>query len=166
VKKTLVLGLGNILLRDEALGVRVVERLQRLCEFPEDVLVIDGGTLGLDLLFYVEEVQRMLVIDAMEMNAEPGTIARLEGDEVPAFLGVKISPHQVGLADLMGVARLRGLCPEEVVLWGAQPGTIGVGLDLSPAVAQQVDVLADRALAELDRWGIRFTRRLEHQEGR
>jgi hydrogenase maturation protease len=166
VKKTLVLGLGNILLGDEGVGVRVVERLQQLYWFPEEVQVLDGGTLGLDLLSYVGAADRLLVVDAVEMNAAPGVIARLEGDEVPAFLSVKLSPHQVGLADLLATARLCGLCPEELVLWGVQPEVIDLRLDLSPLVAAQVDVLVDRAVAELDRWGIRFTRKLDQQEGR
>jgi hydrogenase maturation protease len=166
VKTTLVLGLGNILLRDEGVGVRVIERLQQLYQFPAEVQLLDGGTLGLDLLSYVEAVDRLLIVDALELDAAPGSVARLEGDAVPATLSVKLSPHQVGVTDLLAAARLRDRCPAELVLWGAQPGAIEVGLELSPAVAAQVDVLADRALAELERWGIWFTRRLEDQEGR
>jgi hydrogenase maturation protease len=166
VKTTLVLGLGNILLCDDGLGVRVVERLQRLYQFPEEVRVLDGGTLGLALLPHVEDAERLLIVDALEQDAAPGTLARLEGDEVPAILSVKLSPHQVGVSDLLAAARLCDRCPAEMVLWGAQPEVIEVGLDLSPAVARQVDVLVDRALAELQGWGIWFTRRLEDQEGR
>jgi hydrogenase maturation protease len=154
MKETLVLGLGNILLRDEGVGVRVVERLQELYQFPPGVQVLDGGTLGLDLMPYVEAADRLLVIDAVDAGAEPGTIAHLEGEEVPAFLSVKISPHQMGLSDLLAAARLRDVYPEEVVLWGVQPAEIDVGLDLSPAVAPQVDALVDKALAELHQWGI------------
>jgi hydrogenase maturation protease len=165
VKKTVVLGLGNILLCDEGVGVRVVERLQELYEFPQEVQVLDGGTLALDLLPYVEDADRLLVIDALEMGAEPGKTARLEGDEVPAFLGIKISPHQMGLADLLAAARLRDSYPRELVLWGVQPGVISVGLELSPPVAAQVEALVDKALIELDRWGIEPTKRVEHEEG-
>jgi hydrogenase maturation protease len=154
VKKTLVLGLGNILLSDEGVGVRVVERLQELYEFPQEVQVLDGGTLALDLLPYVEETDRLLVIDALEMGAEPGTVARLESDEVPAFLSVKLSPHQMGLADLLAAARLRELYPRQLVLWGVQPGVMSPGLELSSAVAAQVEVLVNRVLEELSLWGI------------
>jgi hydrogenase maturation protease len=154
VAKTLVLGLGNILLGDEGVGVRVVERLQELYQFPREVQVLDGGTLALDLLPYVEDTDRLLVIDALEMDAEPGTIARLEGDQVPAFLSVKVSPHQMGLADLLAAARLRDLFPKQLVLWGVQPATMEPGLELSSPVAAQVEVLVDRVLAELSQWGI------------
>jgi hydrogenase maturation protease len=164
VKKTLVLGLGNVLLGDEGVGVRVVERLQERYEFPQEVQVLDGGTLALDLLPYVEDADRLLVIDALEMTAKPGTVARLEGDEVPASLSVKISPHQMGLADLLAATRLRGLYPEELVLWGVQPGELKVGLELSPPVAAQVEILLEKALVELRQWGIGFTRKLEQEK--
>ena len=162
--KTLVLGLGNILLGDEGVGVRVVERLQELYEFPQEVQVLDGGTLALDLLPVVEDADRLLVIDALEMGAEPGAMARLEGDEVPAFLSIKISPHQMGLADLLAAARLRDLFPKQLVLWGVQPAELKPGLVLSSPVAAQVEVLVDRVLAELSQWGIESPKRVEHVE--
>ena len=153
VGKALVLGLGNILLSDEGLGVRVVQRLGESYRFPPEIQVMDGGTLGLDLLPYLEGVDHLLVIDALEVGEEPGTIARLVGDEVPASLSVKISPHQMGLADLLAAARLQGLYPQEVVLLGMQPGSIDTGLDLSPPVEAQLDRLIDEVLIELKGWG-------------
>ena len=152
---TLVLGLGNLLLGDEGLGVRVVERLLELYEFPEEVRVMDGGTLGLDLLPFVEDATRLLVIDAVQARRPPGTLVRLTKDEIPAFLSAtKVSPHQEGLQDLLAVAALKGYLPEEVVFWGVQVGTLGVSLELSPAVAEQVDVLVEKVLAELAVWGL------------
>jgi hydrogenase maturation protease len=162
--KTLVLGLGNILLSDEGVGVRVVERLQERYVFPPDVQILDGGTLGLDLMPYVESADRLLVVDALEMSATPGTVARLEGDEVPAFLGPKISPHQMGLADLLAAARLCDCYPEELVLWGVQPELMDVGLDLSPSVAARVETLVENVLAELGRWGIEPTGSVQQEE--
>jgi len=153
VGKALVLGLGNILLSDEGLGVRVVERLEESYRFPPEIQVMDGGTLGLDLLPYLEGVDHLLVIDALEIGEEPGTIARLVGDEVPASLSVKISPHQMGLADLLAAARLQGLYPQEVVLLGMQPASIDTGLDLSPPVQAHLDRLIDEVLIELKGWG-------------
>lgn len=162
--ETLVLGLGNILLGDDGVGVRAVERLQALYDLPEDLRVLDGGTLGLDLLPYVEDADRLLLIDAVQAGQEPGTPLRLEGEEVPAFLAVKLSPHQMALPDLLAAARLRGRYPSEVVLWGVQPGPMTTTLDLSPPVAAQVDALVDRLLADLGRWGFELTRRLDHEQ--
>lgn len=160
--ETLVLGLGNILLGDEGVGVRVVERLLEQFEFPEGVRVMDGGTLGLDLLPYVEDASRLLVVDAVQARKPPGTLVRMAGDEIPVFLDAsKVSPHQEGLQDLLAVAVLKGYLPGEVVFWGVQVESLGVGLDLSEAVAGQVDALAGKVLAELARWGFNVQRKAE-----
>ena len=152
--QTLVLGLGNILLADEGVGVRVIERLQEQYNFPEEVQVMDGGTLGPDLLPYLEDASRLLVIDAVQARKPAGTLVRLAGDEIPAFLdAAKVSVHQEGLADLLAVATLKGYLPEEVIFWGVQIESLGVSLDLSPAVASQIDALVEKVLVELGRWG-------------
>jgi hydrogenase maturation protease len=120
---------------------------------------MDGGTLGLDLLPYVEDAARLLVVDAAQARKPPGTLIRLTGNEIPIFLDAsKVSPHQEGLQDLLAVAALKGYLPAEVVFWGVQVGTLGVSLDLSPAVAEQVDVLVEKVLAELAVWGVRADR--------
>jgi hydrogenase maturation protease len=166
MRRILVLGLGNILLKDEGVGVRVVERLQALYDFPRWVQVLDGGTLGLDLMLHVEAADCLLVIDAVDLGAEPGKMVRLEGGEVPAFLSVKISPHQMGLADLLAAARLRDIYPQEIVLWGVQPEVVDVGLDLSPVVSARVDALVEEAVQELRRWGVEPVRRQVEPAGR
>lgn len=158
--ETLVLGLGNILLGDEGLGVRAVERLLEEYEFPEKVQVMDGGTLGLDLLPYVEDCVRLLVIDAVKAGKEPGTLVRLSGTEIPVFLDAsKVSPHQDGLQDLLAVAALKGYLPDRVVLWGIQIQSLGIGLEPSPVVAAQIDSLVESVLSELAGWGIKPQRR-------
>lgn len=154
IMKTLVLGLGNILLQDEGVGVRVIERLQAQYVFPEEVTVLDGGTLGLDLLQHLEESDRVVIVDAVKADKPPGTLVRLVNDEIPAFLGPKVSPHQIGLQDLLGLAKLRGHFPEQVILWGVQAERLEPGLELSPVVAAQVEPLAARVLDELAKWEI------------
>jgi hydrogenase maturation protease len=151
--RTLILGVGNLLLSDEGVGLRVVERLAETYELPEEVQTLDGGTLGLGLLYYLEGVENLLIIDAVEMDKEPGTLLRLEGDEIPAFLSVKMSPHQIGIPDMLFAAQLRGLYPRNVVLWGVQPATLEVGLELSPPVAAQVNILVEKIVKELAQWG-------------
>jgi hydrogenase maturation protease len=156
--RTLILGVGNLLLSDEGVGLRVVERLVTTYELPEGVQTLDGGTLGLDLLYYLENadgrpVENLLIVDAVEMGKEPGTLLRLEGDEVPSFLSVKVSPHQIGIPDMLFAAKLKDIYPPNVVLWGVQPGVLDTGLDLSPPVAARVDVLVEKIVQELARWG-------------
>ncbi len=150
----LVLGLGNLLMSDDSIGVRAVQRLQQDFRVPEGVTIVDGGTLGLDLLPYIEEADELLIIDALEMRAEPGSLFRLEGDEVPRAFASKLSVHQMGLQDLLAVAELQGYAPQKLVVHGIQAGSIEMKLDLSPPVAAAMDDLLDAVVNELLDWGV------------
>jgi len=152
---TLVLGIGNLVMSDDGIGVRVIQQLSACFRFPDGVALLDGGTLGLDLLPRLEGVERLLVVDAVDIGRTPGTLARLSGDDVPIVLETKVSPHQMGLKDLLAVAMLQGFAPLEMVLWGVQPEKIEMGVDLSPAVEGTVDALVKNVLLELESWGIR-----------
>ncbi|AJE04523.1 HyaD/HybD family hydrogenase maturation endopeptidase [Geobacter pickeringii] len=150
----LVLGIGNLIMTDDGIGVRVVQRLAASYRFPSGVTVVDGGTLGLDLLPMMEGVDRLLIIDAVETGGAPGTLVRLAGDEIPVAFRTKLSPHQMGLQDLLAVAELQGNLPGEMVLWGVQPESVEVGMELTAAVAAREELLEDEVLAELAGWGI------------
>ena len=99
-----ILGIGNILLRDEGIGVHAVNKLKNEYEFPEFVRLIDGGTMGLDLLPFFEGNDKVLIIDAVDFKKEAGTIDIIEGDKIPAFLTSKLSVHQIGLPAMLFVA--------------------------------------------------------------
>ncbi len=156
--KTLILGVGNTILSDEGVGVRVIERLLEKYRLPNEIQVLDGGTLGLDLLYYLEGVENLLMIDAVEMGAEPGTLLRMEGDEVPSFLSIKMSPHQIGIPDMLFAAKLKNLYPKHVVLWGVQPSVLDIGMELSPVIAGCVDDLVENVLEQLEKWGHTYSR--------
>jgi hydrogenase maturation protease len=153
--KTLVLGIGNILLGDEGIGVWVIESLRRCYQFPASTMVLEGGTLGLDLLPRLQNVSRLLVVDAVKLGGQAGEIVRLEGDEVPRAIDVKVSPHQIGLQELLATARLMGCEPPKVVLWGMEPERVEPGADFSPKVARALPLLQTSVLKELKRWGVR-----------
>lgn len=155
--RILVLGLGNVLLHDEGVGVWVAEALRHEFEFPDGVSVLEGGTLGLDLLPWLDGVERLLVIDAVRLGRAPGATARLEGDEVPAALDVKLSPHQIGVRDLLAAARLMGREPSLVVLWGMEPESLDPGTGFSPRVARALPRLQAEVVEELRRWGVPAT---------
>jgi hydrogenase maturation protease len=150
---TLVLGIGNLIMTDDGIGVRVVQHLVEQYRFPPEVRLLDGGTLGLDLLHYLEGIERLLIVDAVATGGPPGTLVRLEGEEIPRAFQTKLSPHQMGLQDLLVVAELQGHCPREMLLWGVQPADLTMGIELSPAVAGQLAVLVEKVLAELAAWG-------------
>jgi len=157
--RTLLLGIGNILMNDDAAGVLVVQALAEKYEFPEELTLLDGGTLGLDILPYLEGIDRLLVVDAVETGDPPGTLIRMTGDDIPLALATKVSPHQMGLKDLLLVADLQGYAPREMVLWGVQPGSIEMDIELSPEVAGSMGALQERVLEELENWGLKALRK-------
>ena len=153
--KVLVLGIGNLVMSDDGVGVKVVQKLQREYRFAETVEIMDGGTLGLDLLPKLEGIERLIVVDAVETGEKPGTCVRLVGEELPIALETKVSPHQMGLKDLLSVAELIGHSPREMVLIGVQPGSIEMDTELTPEVEAKVDELARMVLDELETWGVK-----------
>jgi len=150
----LILGLGNLLLRDEGVGLRALERLTTSYRLPAEVETMDGGTLGLYLLPYLEGVTDLLIIDCVQTDQPPGALVRLEGDAIPAALVLKMSEHQIGLQELLAVSRLQGTLPGRVVVWGMGPAAIEPGLDFSPAVEAQLDPLVRAVAQELRDWGV------------
>lgn len=147
--KTLILGVGNLLLSDDGIGVRVIQKLQEEHTLPEDVQAVDGGTCGLDLLQFLEGVETLIVVDAANIGQPPGTIQRLEGDQVPAFLAQKVSPHEINLPELLFSAKLIGIYPRRVVVYGIQIQSLETSLDLTPPVAARLDELVGMVLAEI-----------------
>ena len=139
---------------DDGVGVRVVQRIREEFRLSPEVAVVDGGTLGLDLLPLLEGVDKLLVVDAVETGGVPGTIVRHSGDEIPLVMKTKLSPHQMGLQDLLLVAELQGGLPGEMVLLGMQPGETGLGLELTPHVRAGVEALVRATLDELEKWGV------------
>jgi hydrogenase maturation protease len=153
--KTLILGIGNLVMSDDGVGVIVVQRLQREYRLPPEVTVMDGGTLGLDILPHLEGIERLIVVDALNTGKAPGSCVRLAGNEIPLALETKLSPHQMGLKDLLTVSLLMGHAPKEMVLIGVQPGCIEMGTELSPAVEVRIETMLESILSELKQWGIK-----------
>lgn len=147
--KTLILGVGNYLQSDDGVSVHALADLQSSGRVPEHVDVVDGGTCGLDLLHFLEGVEKLVLVDAVHSGCAAGTIIKLRGDEVPAYLALKISPHDIGLPDLMATARLRDLYPPQVVVVGIEPQSLDFGVDLSPVVAARLPDLNQAILAEI-----------------
>lgn len=149
-----ILGIGNMLLRDDGVGVHVINKLRDEYEFPESVRLIDGGTKGLDLLPFLEGNNKVLIIDAANFKNEPGTIDTIEGDKIPSFLSSKLSVHQIGLPDMLFAARLMGITPSEMCLIGIQPKSMESGTELSEEIKNQFERLLERVLQKLRDWGI------------
>ncbi len=150
----LVLGIGNALLGDESVGVKAVEELGRRYVFAPAVELLDGGTAGMELLAYIRNRDVVLIIDAMRFDAPPGAIGRVEGADVPAAFRNRISPHQLGLSDLLAAAMLTDELPDRLVLFGVEPQSLEPGFALSPPVAASFEKLLAAVVEELRGLGV------------
>ncbi len=146
----LVLGIGNILLRDEGVGVRVIEQMQKL-RLPDDVELVDGGTAGADLLDVLAERRKVIVIDAVQANCEPGTVLRFTADDLVRPDGVGMSLHELGLGEALTMTKQLGCAPEDVVVFGIKPKDLGCGLELSEEIAASVPKVVKLVLAEIEK---------------
>lgn len=136
---TLIIGIGNSLLTDDGAGVHVIERLQQ-ADLPAGVELVDGGTLGFALLEMVESARRLIVVDAAQLDAEPGTVQSFRNQDMDIYLTSRkrSSVHEVNLLDIMSAAKFRGLMPRDYALVGIQPACIDWGSEPTAAVARGV----------------------------
>jgi hydrogenase maturation protease len=146
-----VIGLGNPLMGDDGLGLAVLEELRSGYALPDSVELVDGGTWGMNLLPTIEDANELILIDAIDDGQAPGTLVRLERDRLPRYLATKISPHQVDLRDVLGLAELRGTLPPNTVALGLQPASIEFGNALSDVLRCRVQLLASAVVEELAR---------------
>jgi hydrogenase maturation protease len=150
----LVLGVGNPLLGDEGVGPRAIEELSRRFRFSPEIDLLDGGTAGLSLLPRILEAERLLVLDAIQAGEPPGSLLALDGKGLASGKGAKLSPHQVGLGEVLALTRFRG-GPREVVVMGVEPETLNLQIGLSPKVAAALEKLIRAAVEQLALWGVR-----------
>jgi hydrogenase maturation protease len=144
--KTVVLGVGNVIMGDEGIGVHCVEWLEG--RLPPGVVAIDGGTSTHELLGELENLDLLIIVDAVA-GASPAAILRLEDDRIPQAFSNKLSPHQHGINDLLANLALLGRSPRRLVLFGMTPKRIELGMELSPEVSAAIPELGRRVLAEL-----------------
>jgi hydrogenase maturation protease len=147
-----ILGLGNLLNLDEGFGIHALRAMQEAIPASDDVEFVDGGVLGMNLLPLVEESSYLLVLDAIDAGQPPGTIIELKGEQIPLFTAAKLSEHQVGFQEVLGLARFRGNLPMNLHLIGVQPQDMSSGIGLSSAVASTMPEVVKRAMATLKAW--------------
>ena len=157
----LILGLGNVLLGDDGVGPAVIARLRESYVAAAGSLLLDGGTLGLSLLPYLEDARAVILVDAVAADAPAGTLVRLEGADVGPAVATRLSPHQVGVADLLEGARWHDREPARLVLLGVVPEAIELGVGLSPAVRRALPRLVDLVIHEAGACGFPLAHRAE-----
>ena len=149
----MVLGIGCILYSDEGFGVRVVEKMEALYEFSDNVLLVDGGVLGINLLGVISKPDHLIVVDAIRNRGKPGDLYRLDGDQIPQRIRAKNSLHQVDFLEALTMCQALDKVPETVII-GVEPEDIDTqSLDLTPAIQAKVDPVIEMVLAELVRLG-------------
>ena len=148
--KTLVFGAGNLLLSDEGFGVHFINYLQQHYRFPEEVELYDGGTLGIMVCHMLEDADHVYLIDVVDTKGDPGDIYRYEKDDfMLGKLPIKMSPHQIGIQEVLTLSDFRDRCPEKVSLFGAIPFSYDPGVELSPLLAGKLPGLAELVVGEL-----------------
>jgi hydrogenase maturation protease len=149
--QTLIFGAGNLLLSDEGFGVHFIKYLEEHYQFGEDVELYDGGTLGIMVTHLLEEADRVYLVDVIDISeGKPGHIYRYEKEGfLLGKLPIKMSPHQIGIQEILSLSELRGRTPEKVSLFGIVPASYASGVELSPLLQSRLPEMAELIVGEL-----------------
>lgn len=149
----MILGVGCILYSDEGFGVRVIEAIQERYRFSENVMVVDGGVLGINLLGVISKPDHLIVVDAIRSKGQPGDLYRLEGDAIPQRMRAKNSLHQVDLLEALTLCQALDKVPETVIV-GIEPEDIEtLSTDLTSTARSKVDAVIEKVLDEVAHLG-------------
>jgi hydrogenase maturation protease len=155
----MILGVGCILFSDEGFGIRVIEKLQELYEFPDNVSIVDGGVLGINLLGVISEADQLIVVDVIRNKKATGSLCRLEGDAIPERIRAKNSLHQIDFIEALTLCQALDKVPETVIV-GVEPEDIDtLSIDLTPVIQTKIDPVINMVLAELNRLKVFYQKR-------
>ena len=158
-QKVAVLGLGNILLCDQGVGVHIINKLEQNYNFIPHVRIIDGGTSGIDLLHQFEDNDKIIIIDSVDFSKGPGFIQCLTDNEITTLFNTNKSPRQTGLLDIIANLKLLKKEPLQIYLIGIQPTTIETGLRLSDQIEQNINKIFEMIFTKLKEWNIETERK-------
>jgi len=147
--KIMVMGVGNILLSDEGLGVRFLDELAKT-PLPQYVELLEGGTAGLELVHLIKEVDFLIIVDAINAQAEPGALFRFHPGDIKVFPEqYQVSFHQIGILEVLAMANVLGQVPKTLI-FGIQPKSLEWGMDISPEIQALFPRLTELILKEID----------------
>lgn len=149
----LVLGVGNVLIEDEGIGIAAIEYLNNYYRFGQEVELLDGGTSGLALLDDMRNRNTVIVLDAVSTGHPPGEMVILKNEQVPVFLRNKVSPHQLALSDVLAILSFTDEQPKNIAIIGVEPVSLKTHIGLSPRVRQQLEPMVDEVLAMISATG-------------
>lgn len=156
--KTVVLGVGNILLSDEGFGVRVAEALLQRFRFPDEVEVLDGGTLGIELMRFLDGAERLILVDAIH-GTEPGSFREIRGEAVQLYFREKTSLHELGIQEVLASLVVMEKPIGEIVVIGVVPLSLEISLDLTPLIAARIDETVASVIRQLTDWNLECSAR-------
>ena len=148
-KPILVLGIGNLILKDEGFGVHVVQKMMDM-SLPPDVEVVDGGTMGITLLYYIEGREKVIVIDVVKADSPPGTLYRFTDKDLGDYQGFLRSAHEIDFPYVLKMAEIQGNRPDQVVFIGITPLLIEEGIGLSPVLEEKIPQVIDLVMKEVE----------------
>jgi hydrogenase maturation protease len=155
----MILGIGSILFSDDGFGIQVAQRLEKEYEFPDNVLVVDGGVLGINLLGVISKPRHLIVVDTMRNQGKPGDLYRIEGEAIPERIRAKNSLHQVDFLEALTLCQALDNVPKTVII-GIEPEDIQtLSLVLTPTLQAQVEPVVGMVLNELERLGISYRKK-------
>jgi hydrogenase maturation protease len=147
-KPVLVLGIGNLILKDEGFGVHVVQKMANIT-LPDDVELMDGGTMGIDLLYYIEGRKKVVVIDVVDAGSPPGTLYRFTDKNIEYHKGMLRSAHEIDFTYILKTAEQLGTIPDEVIFIGITPQEIEPGVGLSPVLEEKIPHVIELVMKEI-----------------
>jgi len=160
-ERTLVIGLGNPLMRDDGIGLAALDRLREEWSLPAGIDLVDGGTWGMYLLPLLEDANEVILLDAIRTGAAPGTVQVLAREDLPLGLSHKLSPHQIDLREILAILALRDLMPEDFIAVGIEPAVVEMGTALSPVAEAALPAMVDQVIVALEARGHRCQRAIE-----
>jgi len=153
-EKTLVMGLGNRVMTDDAVGLFALEAFGEAYELGENADLFDGGTLGLELLAYMEGYDNVLIADCIVGRGGPGEVVRVDKEDVAIVFERCLSPHQMGLKDIIAILELQQRTPKRLTVVGINGGQIDVGTEPTSAVAAAIPEAVAMMASILESWGV------------
>ncbi len=147
IPRVVVIGVGNLLMKDEGIGIHVIQHLQTI-DLPDDVKLVDGGTSP-DIIAYTRTNEKLIIVDSAKAGGEPGTVYRFRPEDLDAGGGDLASAHEMGVAPNLKLMEMSGSLPGETVIIGIEPKEISLGMDLTPELEARLPVIADVVLREI-----------------
>jgi hydrogenase maturation protease len=164
-KKVGILGIGNLLLSDEGFGIHTIHYLEQNYTFPETIRLNDAGTAGIYMAPFLEECDPILVIDVIDIDGEPGSVHCFNSNDIGAgTIPRKMSPHQLGLLEMLEICKFRDCQPETVEFFCVVPADLQTSMELSPQVAPRVKEIAERIVEWLRKAGHTITEKINEMK--